>query len=260
MKFRYTILYLLLFMALSLGFAQTAAASHTVKRGETLYSIAQTYGVDADELMRANRITNPRGLQVGKQLAIPPKSPTAATEHRAKRGETLFGIAREYGVTVQMIKDANKLSESYILKEGDLLRIPRKSETVASGISSVVARPADAPRWPVAARDVEYRGGKLGGVILIGEKSEMVRSLSTGSVISAGPYHGFGRVVVVQASGGYTYVYGNCESLTVKVGDTVHPGTELGRLSAEAGTEQPRLFFMVFRNNTPVDPAKAPRL
>jgi septal ring factor EnvC (AmiA/AmiB activator) len=92
----------------------------------------------------------------------------------------------------------------------------------------------------------------------VGKKAEAIQSLSTGTVISAGPYHGFGRVVVVQSEGGYAYVYGGCESLSVKVGDTVRPGTELGRLGA--GEEQSRLFFLVFRNNKPVDPAKAPRM
>jgi septal ring factor EnvC (AmiA/AmiB activator) len=105
---------------------------------------------------------------------------------------------------------------------------------------------------------VEYRSGTLGGVILVGTKSEAVKSLSTGIAISVGPYHGFGRVVVIQTAGGYAYVYGGCESLSVKVGDAVRPGTELGRLGADE--EQSRLFFLVFRNNKPVDPAKAPRM
>jgi septal ring factor EnvC (AmiA/AmiB activator) len=92
----------------------------------------------------------------------------------------------------------------------------------------------------------------------VGAKSEAVKSLSTGIAISVGPYHGFGRVVVIQTEGGYAYVYGGCESLSVKVGDAVRPGTELGRLGADE--EQSRLFFLVFRNNKPVDPAKAPRM
>ncbi|MDR1863407.1 MAG: peptidoglycan DD-metalloendopeptidase family protein [Treponema sp.] len=101
--------------------------------------------------------------------------------------------------------------------------------------------------------------GKLSGVVLAGEKTESVKSLTQGTVISAGPYRGFGRVAIVQVSGGYLYVYGGCESLSVKEGDKVVPGTELGRLGIDALSEKPQLFFLVYRNNTPVDPAKAPR-
>ncbi|OFV89293.1 MAG: hypothetical protein A3J75_06980 [Acidobacteria bacterium RBG_16_68_9] len=59
---------------------QTAAAvvvsavsrlTHRVRRGETPSSIAQTYGVSVTTLMRANRIRNPRALQVGQMLSIP---------------------------------------------------------------------------------------------------------------------------------------------------------------------------------------------
>jgi septal ring factor EnvC (AmiA/AmiB activator) len=101
--------------------------------------------------------------------------------------------------------------------------------------------------------------GKLSGVVVTGEKSEPVTSLTQGTVVSAGPYRGFGRVAIVQVTGGYLYVYGGCESLTVKEGDRVSPGTELGKLGIDAVSEKPQLFFMVYRNNAPIDPSKAPR-
>jgi septal ring factor EnvC (AmiA/AmiB activator) len=101
--------------------------------------------------------------------------------------------------------------------------------------------------------------GKLSGVVLLGERSEPVKSLTQGTVVSAGPYRGFGRVAIIQVTGGYLYVYGGCESLSVKEGDRVVPGTELGRLGIDGVSEKPQLFFLVYRNNSPIDPAKAPR-
>jgi septal ring factor EnvC (AmiA/AmiB activator) len=101
--------------------------------------------------------------------------------------------------------------------------------------------------------------GKLSGVVVIGEQTESVKSLTQGKVVSAGPYRGFGRVAIVQVSGGYLYVYGGCESLSVKEGDWVGSGTELGKLGIDAVSQKPQLFFLVYRNNNPVDPSKAPR-
>jgi septal ring factor EnvC (AmiA/AmiB activator) len=101
--------------------------------------------------------------------------------------------------------------------------------------------------------------GKLYGVMLSGEHYEPVKSLSQGTVVSAGPYRGFGKVVIVQMSGGYLYVYGGCERLSVKEGDRVVAGTELGNLGIDAVSQKPKLFFLVYRNSTPMDPAKAPR-
>jgi septal ring factor EnvC (AmiA/AmiB activator) len=104
-----------------------------------------------------------------------------------------------------------------------------------------------------------YMTGKLNGVVLVGERNEPVRSLAQGTVISAGPYRGFGKVVIVQVTGGYLYVYGGCESLSVREGDRVKAGMELGRLGMDALSDKPQLFLLVYRNNVSVDPATAPR-
>jgi septal ring factor EnvC (AmiA/AmiB activator) len=101
--------------------------------------------------------------------------------------------------------------------------------------------------------------GKLPGVMVTGERAEPVRSLTQGTVISAGPYRGFGRVAIVQVAGGYLYVYGGCESLSVKEGDRVSPGMEIGKLGIDAVSDKPQLFFLVFLKDNPIDPSRAPR-
>jgi septal ring factor EnvC (AmiA/AmiB activator) len=111
----------------------------------------------------------------------------------------------------------------------------------------------------VVPRESAYMTGKLYGVMLTGARSEPVKSLTGGTVISAGPYRGFGRVAIVQVTGGYLYVYGGCESLAVKEGDRIGPGAELGKLGIDAVSQKPQLFFLVYKSNNPIDPAKAPR-
>jgi septal ring factor EnvC (AmiA/AmiB activator) len=114
-------------------------------------------------------------------------------------------------------------------------------------------------RWPVNPKGIAYMTGKLSGVVVEGEQAESVRSLTRGTVVSAGPYRGFGRVAIVQVTGGYLYVYGGCESLSVKEGDRIGSGTELGKLGIDAVSRKPQLFFLVYRDNSPIDPSKAPR-
>ncbi|WP_411043285.1 peptidoglycan DD-metalloendopeptidase family protein [Treponema sp. TIM-1] len=221
-------------------------------------------------------------IQVGQRIKIPGgfqiSAPTAFKEHRVARGETFYGIARTYGITLQTLRDANKITENYMLKAGDLLRIPLPAAAAAPAVSPAVpreGRPSPAAAvvtrsmetrqvdasisWPVRAQEVSYMTGKLNGVVVLGEKSESIRNLVPGTVVSAGPYRGFGKVAIIQATGGYLYVYGGCESLSVKVGDRVAPGTELGKLGIDAVSEKPQLFFMVYRNSNPMDPARAPR-
>ncbi|MDR1302299.1 MAG: LysM peptidoglycan-binding domain-containing protein [Treponema sp.] len=258
---------------------------HVVQGGDTIYSIARFYKVDVDALMKVNDITDPQKLQIGRRLTMPKTNTQESIEYRVAKGDTLYGIARRYTITLQSLQVANNLSNTYILKEGDVLRIPLADRGMdkpiaSSGTATVTQRgtassntalstgPPQAAatktgnasvRWPVLAKEVIYMTGKLYGVVLIGEKSEIVKSLTPGTVVSAGPYRGFGRVVIVQVAGGYLYVYGGCESLSVKEGDKVASGTELGKLGLDVVSKKPQLFFLVYRSSTPIDPAKAPR-
>jgi murein DD-endopeptidase MepM/ murein hydrolase activator NlpD len=162
---------------------------------------------------------------------------------------------------VGAIQEANRLSQSHVLREGDTLRIPAGAGNPAGTGNGVTETGIMAPsiRWPITAREVSYMTGKLQGVVITGTRGEPVLSLTRGTVISAGLYRGFGRVVIIQTDGGYLYVYGGCESLSVKEGDMVGPGAELGRLGIDAVSNKPQLFFMVYRSNLPIDPATAPR-
>ncbi|MDR2079415.1 MAG: LysM peptidoglycan-binding domain-containing M23 family metallopeptidase [Treponema sp.] len=247
---------------------------HILQRGETIYSVARSYGVSFQEILMINGIADATRVQAGLRLRIPAgeSGAPAYTEHRVVQGETLYSLARRYGLTLQALRELNGLSAAYVLKAGDRLRVPAGEARPAANpgntvpretgeeVRTIVTRTVDASvRWPVTAKEVSYMTGKLYGVILAGERSESVKSLTRGTVVSAGPYRGFGRVAIVQMTGGYLYVYGGCESLSVKEGDSVVPGAELGKLGVDAVSSKPQLFLLVYRNNNPVDPAKAPR-
>jgi murein DD-endopeptidase MepM/ murein hydrolase activator NlpD len=260
---------------------------HVVERGETIYSIARTFNIDPGDLMVLNDITDASRLQAGRRLVIPVnpigiigntgEQQPVYREYRVLRNETLYNIARTNNTTVQALRDANGFSESYVLKEGDLIRIPLIAGAVTessgagnvtspasagslNGVRQTTVREVDSSlRWPVTPKGIVYMDGKLPGVMVTGEHAEPVRSLTQGTVISAGPYRGFGRVAIVQVAGGYLYVYGGCESLSVKEGDRVSPGMEIGKLGIDAVSDMPQLFFLVFLRDNPIDPSKAPR-
>jgi murein DD-endopeptidase MepM/ murein hydrolase activator NlpD len=295
MNHRCGIFSLLLLMTV-LSFAEEAV--HVVEKGETVYSISRSYRVSPEELMMYNGIIDASKLQIGLRLKIPsaaaspamPPAPSAPgtgnyTEYRVIKNDTLYGIARQRGLSLQALLSFNGFSQNHVLKEGELIKIPqsagtagtataantgtsgtagpaqtRTSQSGGGGIRPATAAPVDtALRWPVKPKEIAYMTGKLYGVMLAGEKSEPVKSLTQGTVVSAGPYRGFGRVAIIQVTGGYLYVYGGCESLSVKEGDRIGPGTELGKLGIDAVSGKPQLFFLVYRNSTPIDPAKAPR-
>lgn len=110
---------------------------HLVRAGETIQGIASAYGVDPGELMRVNGLRGARDLQAGAVLTVPGNGASggvgddgagSAIEsvsrvHVVRRGDTLAGIARRYGVGVAEIKELNGL-RSDLIRVGQRLRIP----------------------------------------------------------------------------------------------------------------------------------------
>lgn len=99
---------------------------HVVAAGETLFSIARRYGTTVDAIAHANGIPDPRQIFVGQRLMIPGSlGPVETwTAHVVRPGETLSGIARQYGVDWQTLALANYLVNPTLLTVGQVVRIP----------------------------------------------------------------------------------------------------------------------------------------
>ncbi|NOY25639.1 MAG: LysM peptidoglycan-binding domain-containing protein [Oligoflexia bacterium] len=88
--------------------------THTVRKGETLSTIARTYGVRQSDLQRWNGIKNANRVLVGQHLKVRTTAPSW-TSYRVKSGDTLSGIARRYKVDVDDLRSWNHISGSRIL-------------------------------------------------------------------------------------------------------------------------------------------------
>jgi len=111
---------------------------HRIRRGETLTAIADDYGVTVRELVRWNNLNERNAIRAGQRIrvAAPPEgssdhhastataTSTAPRTHKVQRGETLTGLARRYGVSVEALREANGIGEGETLRAGAALRIP----------------------------------------------------------------------------------------------------------------------------------------
>lgn len=114
-----------------------APRTHVVAYGDTFYGIANQYGVTAAALRAANPGVDQEKLVSGATLRIPPatsrpaavaaparaRSAPARRTHRVEPGESLWGIARRYEVSMDAIRRANDL-ESERVRIGQTLVIP----------------------------------------------------------------------------------------------------------------------------------------
>lgn len=108
---------------------------HVVEAGQTLYAIARTYGVSVMDLVTWNNLDLQAGLRIGQVLKVSgtrvaePSGVAAAAEqnefiHEVKASDTLYGIARQYGVTIKELMDWNGKTD-FALAVGERLKIQR---------------------------------------------------------------------------------------------------------------------------------------
>lgn len=102
---------------------------YTVKKGDSLWLIANKYGTTVDELKNANNLKS-NTLSIGQTLIIPEKKEsTSKISYVVKKGDSLWLIANKYDTTVEKIKSTNNL-KSNTLSIGQVLVIPSSSEFI----------------------------------------------------------------------------------------------------------------------------------
>ena len=277
------------------------AENYTVQKGDTYYSISKKYNISLQELYSANGIDENDVLKVGQVLKIPGKSTAENTSEKSittvstaktsnyevVSGDTLYSISKKFGTTVDNLRSLNGLTESSVLKIGQVLKVPTTEKVVTTTGSSssgstkteikqntnvTPSAPLEDVRtydtnkkgnvnlvWPVKALDVTYVSGKISGVAIETERNATVSCIKAGKVIFVGPYRGFGQVVFVQSDSGYIYVYSGLDKITVSNGDKVGFKTKLGIAGIDALTGTPQIILMVYLNGKVQDPALVPR-
>ena len=86
--------------------------NYTVKKGDSLYSIANKYGTSVSNIIKLNNLTN-NNLSIGQVLKIPNNNVNSINNtYTVKRGDNLYSIARNFNTTVNEIKRKNNLTSN----------------------------------------------------------------------------------------------------------------------------------------------------
>ena len=101
--------------------------TYTVKKGDTLYSIAKTYDTTVDAIKELNNLTS-NTLSINTTLQIPTsktiETPTTTKTHIVEPGDTLYSLARQYNTTVDNIKKLNNLQTNLLTVGQQILISP----------------------------------------------------------------------------------------------------------------------------------------
>jgi lipoprotein NlpD len=183
--------------------------------------------------------------------------------HVVARGETVYRIAHEYGISSDRLMQANGLQDPRDLAVGQILVIPDHSVAMASeaGLADQWIPPrADRQfAWPVESGIVSSPFGIRNGVMhdgvdIAAPAGTPVNAADDGVVIYCGRLRGYGNVVILQHTQGYVTVYGHNQRNLVTDGQRVKRGQQIAELGSTGRASAPNLHFEVRCDNHPANP------
>jgi len=212
----------------------TADAFYTVRRGDTLYSIALEHGADYREVAQWNSLDDPSKLSVGQVLRVrePPQQPQPGVQvgpgPAAGRVESRpLGSAPEH-----------KPAPKPVVREEPKLE----------------AQPLQFA-WPVKGKVLAgFAEPRRKGIDIDGKLGDAVGAAAAGRVTYVGNgIPGLGKLVVIRHDQGYITVYAHNKDILVKEQQSVTRGQKIAELGA-SDAERPKLHFQIRKGAAAVDP------
>jgi len=245
---------------------------YTVRKGDTLYSIALDHGHSYRDLAAWNALEDPNKIQVGQQLRVAPaEGATSVAVTRPVAAPTSvearpLGTAAANTETLKREPKGGKLPYS----EQALAQLQKPEAFVAP--SSVPeprpeARPETKPAvvdpdaldwtWPTNGKVIAgfVEGGNK-GIDIAAKLGDPVQAAAAGKVVYAGTgLRGYGKLVIVKHNPSFLSAYAHNSQILVKEGQSVAKGQKIAEAGA-SDSDQPMLHFEIRRQGKPVDPLK----
>jgi len=231
---------------------------HSVKKGESLYSIAKKYGADFKRLQHNNAHLG-QYIKVGDTVIVVKDN---SVVHHVKRGDTLSKIAKFYKVSIKDLKKDNKLSSNTLYAGRKL--IVKNPKVKLSRLKNInyrerfgkpvkyagVTSPYGNRYHPVLKRYIFHAGVDLRA------RYVPLHAVKQGRISYAGWMSGYGRIIIIKHKDGYESRYAHMKKLKVKVGQRVKKGQLLGQSGMSGRVTGPHLHFEIRKNGKPLDPMK----
>jgi lipoprotein NlpD len=215
-----------------------APPTYSVRKGDTLFSIAWRYGLDYRAVAANNRIAAPYTIYPGQKIylaaraPVPKAAPKPATSTSSKSASRPASTGAS-GTTTSTSKNT------------------ASSATVTSGA------PVSSWRWPTVGRVTRgYSSTVHKGIDIDGNKGDAIYAVAAGSVVYAGTgIVGYGELLIVKHNTIYLSAYGHNNRLLVAEGDTVRAGQKIAE-KGSSGTDTVKLHFEIRKEGKPIDPKR----
>jgi murein DD-endopeptidase MepM/ murein hydrolase activator NlpD len=231
---------------------------HTLKAGESLYSIARQHGVSLAELQRVNGITEPTRVRAGTVLYVPGSGP-ANTEPAPVAERIPAAVPRaSLGAPAPSTTGQPRLLNAPAEQKTASLTDRSSDATAAPAVEA--ANAAGRFRWPARGRVIASFGKRPDGThndginIAVPQGTE-VHAAENGRVAYAGnELKGYGNLVLIRHDNGWVSAYAHADQILVKRDDVVRRGQVIAKAGKTGTVDQPQLHFELRQGAKPVDP------
>lgn len=152
--------------------SEACGAVYTVKDGDTLFSLANKFGTSVEKLQEVNTLSSDV-IKAGQTLEVPPvPAEDEAGIYIVQKGDTLFSLAKEYGVSVSDLMKENILTDEKI-KVGQVLNVPTHFYESDEDIYTV--NPGDtlfniSKRFDLSIKELKEANSLSKDMVLIGQQ------------------------------------------------------------------------------------------
>ena len=209
------------------------AGWYTVKRTDTLYSIAWRYGLDYKQLAGWNDIDVNAPIYPGQRLRLiePGRAAQTASAPAETRSKPSASSSKTPG------KPAASASQKSTVSSG---RNPSRWIWPTEGV----------PLNTFSASQLDRRG-----IDIAGKTGQPIKAVADGRVVYSGNgLAGYGNLIIIKHSDTYLSAYAYCRERLVQEGMAVKAGKVVAKMGKWDGTS--KLYFEIRRNGKPVDPMK----
>lgn len=273
--------------------APTGAAGYTVKKGDTLYSIALDHGVYYKDLQSWNNLEDPNRIRIGQQLRVSPPeggavsrpvqpgsavapgqtrpvveerplSPAVSAQNTASPTTAPAAAAGGRLITEPKVGKQAYTPETYArLSQQPVKGADKPTQSSTPPAASVASEPVKATSsattatwtWPSSGKVLTgFSEGGNKGLDIAGNAGDPVKVVADGKVVYVGTgLRGYGQMVIVKHDATHLTAYAHNQKILVTEGQAVTQGQKIAEMG-NTDADRVKLHFEVRKHGKPVDP------